>query len=61
MTETEGFASEPELTLYPDLVPLRERTHSLFRFVVPVDDEPHEFTLTAEPVAVPAAMTGGGR
>ena len=55
MTETEGFASEPELTLYPDLVPLRERTRRMFRYVVPVDDQPHEFTLTGDPVAVAAA------
>ena len=56
MTESEGFASEPELTLYPDLaIPSRERTRRMFRYVVPVDNEPHEFTLSHNPVAVGGA------
>ena len=29
----------------------------MYRYVVPVDDQPHEFTLTSDPVAVAAAWS----
>ena len=47
---TEGFAAEPGLDRGTGT---GER--KMFRYVVPVDDQAHEFTLTGSPVAVAAA------
>jgi hypothetical protein len=52
--EEAGFAPDPgaDLGLFPELPPERSAGRRMHRYVVPVDDQAHEFTLTGDPVAV---------